>query len=110
MAMARRKRTAVDFARVHGLVAELFGTDMHAKRVHALANASLGVLAGASLGVRAIGQALEHRDHLPRHQGLALRHGHERRPHQKLGTARPAVAAERPGSSAAHPARGGQRA
>jgi hypothetical protein len=58
MAMARKKRTAVDFARVHGLVAELFGADMHAKRVHALANASLGVLAGASLGVHAIGQAL----------------------------------------------------
>ena len=37
---------------------ELFGQDLHAKRVLSLANATLGVMTGGSLAVHLIGQAL----------------------------------------------------
>ena len=39
-------------------VAGLYNADLHAKRVLSLANATLGVLASASLAVHAIGQGL----------------------------------------------------
>ena len=39
-------------------VAGLYNGDLHAKRVLSLANATLGVLASASLAVHAIGQGL----------------------------------------------------
>src|SRR3954471_11221390 len=43
---------------VRGFIGELYGPDLHAKRVDALAGATLGVMAGASLAVALIGQAL----------------------------------------------------
>ncbi len=43
---------------VRGFLDELYGRDLHAKRVEALAGATLGVMAGASLAVATIGQAL----------------------------------------------------
>jgi hypothetical protein len=43
---------------VRGFIDELYGHDLHAKRVEALAGATLGVMAGASLAVAMIGQAL----------------------------------------------------
>ncbi len=43
---------------VRGFVDGLYGHDLHAKRVDALAGATLGVMAGASLAVSLIGQAL----------------------------------------------------
>ena len=43
---------------VRGLIGELYGPDLHAKRVDALAGATPGVMAGASLAVAMIGQAL----------------------------------------------------
>src|SRR6195952_3897741 len=43
---------------VRGFIGELYGQDLHAKRVDALAGATLGVMAGASLAVAMIGQAL----------------------------------------------------
>ena len=43
---------------VRGFIGELYGHDLHAKRVEALAGATLGVMAGASLAVATIGQAL----------------------------------------------------
>src|SRR3982751_6584492 len=43
---------------VRGFVGELYGHELHAKRVDALAGATLGVMAGASLAVAMIGQAL----------------------------------------------------
>ncbi len=43
---------------VRGFIGELYGGDLHAKRVEALAGATLGVMAGASLAVATIGQAL----------------------------------------------------
>ena len=39
-------------------IADLYDGDLHAKRVLSLANATLGVLASASLAVHAIGQGL----------------------------------------------------
>jgi hypothetical protein len=43
---------------VRGFIGELYAHDLHAKRVDALAGATLGVMAGASLAVAMIGQAL----------------------------------------------------
>ena len=43
---------------VRGFIGELYGHDLHATRVDALAGATLGVMAGASLAVAMIGQAL----------------------------------------------------
>ena len=43
---------------VRGFIGELYGHDLHAKRVEALAGATLGVMTGASLAVATIGQAL----------------------------------------------------
>jgi len=53
-----RSDKALEFDRLHGLVDDLFGEQMHSKRVYSLANASLGVLHAAAVGVTAIGQAL----------------------------------------------------
>ena len=43
---------------VRGFIGGLYGPDLHAKRIDALAAATLGVMAGASLAVAMIGQAL----------------------------------------------------
>lgn len=43
---------------VRGFIGGLYGHDLHAKRIDALASATLGVMAGASLAVAMIGQAL----------------------------------------------------
>ena len=43
---------------VRGFIGGLYGPDLHAKRVDALAGATLGVMAGASLAVAMIGQSL----------------------------------------------------
>jgi len=46
------------FGEVRGFLGGLYGPDLHAKRVDALAGATLGVMTGASLAVAVIGQAL----------------------------------------------------
>src|SRR6202522_315196 len=43
---------------IRGFIDSLYGHDLHAKRVDSLAAATLGVMAGASLAVAMIGQAL----------------------------------------------------
>src|ERR1035441_7094184 len=43
---------------IRGYIGGLYGPDLHAKRVDALAGATLGVMTGASLAVAMIGQAL----------------------------------------------------
>jgi hypothetical protein len=43
---------------VRSFIGELYGPDLHAKRIDALAGAALGVMAAASLAVAMIGQAL----------------------------------------------------
>jgi hypothetical protein len=44
--------------RVHNFVSSIFDYDLHAKRVQSLADATVGALQGAQLGVGAIGRAL----------------------------------------------------
>jgi hypothetical protein len=56
MAMARSK--GITFESTHRFLNELFGDDVHAKRVYSLANATLGVIGSASLAVNTIGQGL----------------------------------------------------
>jgi len=46
------------FEEVHRFLESLFQNDWHAKRVYSLANATLGVMAGASLAIHVIGQSL----------------------------------------------------
>ena len=49
---------AARLGEIRGFIGGLYGPDLHAKRVDALAGATLGVMAGASLAVAMIGQAL----------------------------------------------------
>ena len=55
--MAVRKG-AKEFKYVRGFIDRLFRDDLHSKRVCSLANATLGVMTGASLAVCAIGRGL----------------------------------------------------
>jgi hypothetical protein len=50
--------TTISQQQVHAFLSELFGEELHAKRVLSLALATLGVIHAASLSVYAIGQAL----------------------------------------------------
>ena len=62
--MARAER----LEEVRGFIGGLYGPDLHAKRVDALAGATLGVMTGASLGVALIGKSLaQARGLLPKH-------------------------------------------
>lgn len=48
----------LDRDRITQHVSTIFAEDLHAKRVASLANAAVGVLEGAALGIHAIGRAL----------------------------------------------------
>ena len=48
----------VQFLEVRGFIGEVYGADLHAKRIDSLAGATLGVMQSASLAVAMIGQAL----------------------------------------------------
>lgn len=56
--MAKTKQPSFRFTDIFQFMSSLFGPDLHTKRVHSLANATLGVMTGAALGVQAIGAAL----------------------------------------------------
>ena len=58
LAMARSELSRKRLSDVRGFIGELYGHDLHAKRVEALAGATLGVMTGASLAVATVGQAL----------------------------------------------------
>ena len=53
--MVKAVRLGERLGDVRGFIDELYGHDLHAKRVAALAGATLGVMAGASLAVAMIG-------------------------------------------------------
>jgi hypothetical protein len=57
-AVARSELSRKRLSDVRGFIGELYGHDLHAKRVEALAGATLGVMTGASLAVATVGQAL----------------------------------------------------
>ncbi len=56
--MVKTARLSGRLGEVRGFIGGLYGSDLHAKRVDALAGATLGVMTGASLAVAMIGQAL----------------------------------------------------
>jgi hypothetical protein len=56
--MAHSDRRRAQLTDVRSFVGELYGADLHAKRVESLAGATLGVMQSASLAVAMIGQAL----------------------------------------------------
>lgn len=62
------KARAISSDEIFQFLNELLEDDEHAKRVHSLANATLGVITSASLAVHAIGQGLAHA------QGLTPKH------------------------------------
>ena len=56
--MANADRRRGQLADVRAFLGEVFGADLHAKRIDSLAGATLGVMQSASLAVAMIGQAL----------------------------------------------------
>ncbi len=56
--MANPDRRRAQLADVRAFLGEVFGSDLHVKRVDSLAGATLGVMHAASLAVAMIGQAL----------------------------------------------------
>ena len=56
--MVKVARSRGRLGEVRGFLGGLYGPDLHAKRVDALAGATLGVMTGALLAVAMIGQAL----------------------------------------------------
>lgn len=56
--MGKVSRSGDRLDEVRGFIGGLYGPDLHAKRVDALAGATLGAMTGASLAVAMIGQAL----------------------------------------------------
>src|SRR5687768_12107159 len=63
-----QKRSFLKFQDVRGFLESVLDEDIHTKRVDSLANATLGVMTGASLGVAIIGKSLaQARGLLPKH-------------------------------------------
>src|SRR3712207_6292551 len=56
--VAKAERSSGRLEEIRGFIGGLYGPDLRAKRVDALAGATLGVMTGASLAVAMIGQAL----------------------------------------------------
>jgi hypothetical protein len=56
--VAKAERSSGRLEEIRGFIDGLYGPDLHAKRVDALAGATLGVMTGASLAVAMIGQTL----------------------------------------------------
>ena len=56
--MANADRRRAQLADVRSFLGEVYGADLHAKRIESLAGATLGVMQSASLAVALIGQAL----------------------------------------------------
>jgi hypothetical protein len=56
--MGRTERPRVRFDEVRAFIGEVYGHDLHAKRIDPLAGATLGVMTAASLAVAMIGHAL----------------------------------------------------
>jgi NAD/NADP transhydrogenase beta subunit len=52
------RKGATEFKYTQKFLDSLFGDDLHAKRVHSLANATLGAMTSASLAVCTIGHGL----------------------------------------------------
>ena len=63
-----QKRSFMQFQDVRAFLDSVLDEDIHTKRVDSLANATLGVMTGASLGVAIIGKSLaQARGLLPKH-------------------------------------------
>ena len=63
-----QKRSFLKFQDVRAFLDSVLDKDIHTKRVDSLANATLGVMTGASLGVALIGKSLaQARGLLPKH-------------------------------------------
>src|SRR5277367_2929056 len=88
--MADSDRRRMQWADVRSFVGEVYGTDLHAKRIDSLAGATLGVMQSASLAVAMIGQALAQARGWPGHQACdqAGRSDAEQQRHRRVGELR----------------------
>ncbi len=87
---------------IRSFVGELYGHDLHAQRVEAVAGATLGVMAAASLAVAMIGQALAQARLGEQARDQTGGPVAEQQRHRRVGQLRPLGAA--PGGGAAgHP-------
>src|SRR5215218_7374262 len=77
----------MQFQDVRAFLDSILDEDIHTKRVDSLANATLGVMTGASLGVAIIGKSLaQARGLLPKH---AIKQVDRLLSNRKLGTSSP---------------------
>ena len=66
--MVQKKPPPFRFHDIFQFMSSLYEQDLHAKRIYSLANATLGVMTGAALGVQSIGAALaQARGLFPKH-------------------------------------------
>ena len=66
--MVQKKQPPFRFHDIFQFMSSLYAEDLHAKRIYSLANATLGVMTGAALGVQSIGAALaQARGLFPKH-------------------------------------------
>ena len=56
--MVKPRQPSFRFTDIFQFMSSLYGPDLHAKRVNSLANATLGVMTGAALGMQTTGAAL----------------------------------------------------
>jgi hypothetical protein len=68
--MVKTQQPSFRFTDIFQFMSSLYGADLHTKRVHSLANATLGVMNGAALGVQAIGTALSQARGLSRNRAV----------------------------------------
>ena len=88
--MAAVLRGRAELADVRSFIGELYGPDLHAKRIASLAGATLGVMQSASLAVAMIGQALaQARGLVTKHAVKQVDRLLEQRRHRRVGQLRP---------------------
>ena len=87
--MARIGREGRRYEDVRSFIGELYGPDLHAKRIDSLAGATLGVMTAASLAVSIIGQALAQARGLDKARHQAGRPAAQQSGRRRMGHVRP---------------------
>src|SRR4051794_37317029 len=79
------KRGLMQVKNVRNFLDSVLDEDIHTKRIASLANATLGVMTGASLGVAVIGKSLaQARGLLPKHAVKQVDRGRGQKPRQSF--------------------------
>lgn len=84
--MVKTEVSSKRFEDVRGFIGGLYGPDLHAKQVDALAGATSGVMTGVSLAMAMVGRALaQARGLVTKHSGQAGRPADEQRRQRRVG-------------------------